>query len=321
MALTKYVRFIGPENIANKHNLTLNGGYCQVRFFDDYVFIENDNGNEVKLSKQYFKHAKKATYINHRNYLKNSKKIKEAGLIKIKKGRGKSLYKCQKCNSTFWTKSRNIRKIPVCRNCSMGQSFGENAVIEYLTKKNINYEKEKTFKKLKGLGGKNLRFDFSIRKNDGSFFLIEIDGQQHNLNGDWGGNTKEHDHMKDYYCLENNITLHRIEYEFGKLEKLIKNLELVLLKEKIIDEDLLDENIDISKRNLAKHQNKSINSNKKAKNKKSKSKKKFYAIIKGRKSNLIVDSWGKCSALVTGYNGAQFKSFKNKEDALKYLSN
>ena len=35
-----------------------------------------------------------------------------------------------------------------------------------------------------------------------------------------------------------------------------------------------------------------------------------YAIRKGRKNNLVVDTWEECSALVTSYPGAIFKSFK-----------
>lgn len=48
-------------------------------------------------------------------------------------------------------------------------------------------------------------------------------------------------------------------------------------------------------------------------------KNKFYAIKKGNGvQNKVVSSWSECKKLVEGYN-SEFKSFKNKEDALKYL--
>lgn len=46
---------------------------------------------------------------------------------------------------------------------------------------------------------------------------------------------------------------------------------------------------------------------------------KLYAIRKGRTNNIIVDSWDKASDLVTGFNGAEYKSFTDRRDAQKYL--
>ena len=47
--------------------------------------------------------------------------------------------------------------------------------------------------------------------------------------------------------------------------------------------------------------------------------KKFYAIRRGRKSNVIVKTWDECNELIHGYSGAIYKSFKNENDALNYL--
>ncbi len=47
-------------------------------------------------------------------------------------------------------------------------------------------------------------------------------------------------------------------------------------------------------------------------------KKKYYAILRGRLNNKVVDTWLECSNLVTGHKGAKFKGFKYKEDAIKY---
>ena len=45
---------------------------------------------------------------------------------------------------------------------------------------------------------------------------------------------------------------------------------------------------------------------------------KVYAVRKGRKEG-IFSSWGECQPQVTGFKGAEYKSFSNMEDAQKYL--
>jgi ribonuclease HI len=46
---------------------------------------------------------------------------------------------------------------------------------------------------------------------------------------------------------------------------------------------------------------------------------KFYAIVKGRETGIFND-WDLCKKLVDGYPGAQYKSFKKKEDAIEYFN-
>lgn len=45
---------------------------------------------------------------------------------------------------------------------------------------------------------------------------------------------------------------------------------------------------------------------------------KYYAVRKGLKTG-IFDSWDDCKSVVSGYGGAEFKSFKTKEAAESYL--
>src|SRR6056297_615889 len=47
---------------------------------------------------------------------------------------------------------------------------------------------------------------------------------------------------------------------------------------------------------------------------------KYYAVKDGRKIE-IFETWNECQKSVEGYSGAQYKSFKNKEDAIAYLNN
>lgn len=46
---------------------------------------------------------------------------------------------------------------------------------------------------------------------------------------------------------------------------------------------------------------------------------KYYAVKSGRGAPTITMTWEECSALVTGFSGAVYKSFSNLPDALKYL--
>lgn len=54
----------------------------------------------------------------------------------------------------------------------------------------------------------------------------------------------------------------------------------------------------------------------------SKNSKKFsiYAVAYGKESNITVDTWDECKALVTGFKGAKYKKFSNIDDANKYLA-
>lgn len=46
--------------------------------------------------------------------------------------------------------------------------------------------------------------------------------------------------------------------------------------------------------------------------------KKYYAVRKGRETG-IYESWTACERVVKGFSGAEYKSFKRREDALAYL--
>lgn len=45
---------------------------------------------------------------------------------------------------------------------------------------------------------------------------------------------------------------------------------------------------------------------------------KFYAVRKGRK-NGIYHSWAECQTQITGFSGAEYKSFKTEEEAIQYI--
>ena len=246
------------------------------------------------------------------NFENNNKKLKEAGLILLgKKARGKQRYLCSKCNTTFYSKRNRIIKNPICRNCMQGKSYGEQVAINILKENNILFEKEKTFKNLKGIGGGKLRFDFYIKKNNGEKFIIEIDGQQHYKECAITQNTPNHDILKNQFALKNNINLYRVNYIYGKLSKVSKDILMILKKEGYnISYEYKPNYLKIEKQEQ----------HLKPKHKKSHIKNECYAIKNGRKNNVIVFSWKECKKLVHKYPNAKFKSFTTKEEAEKYIN-
>lgn len=246
------------------------------------------------------------------NFEKNNKKLEQAGLIVIGKKKGrKQKYLCSKCNNTFVSRRKYVVKNPICRNCMTGKSYGEQVAINILKENNILFEKEKTFKSLKGIRGGKLRFDFYITKNNGEKFIIEIDGQQHYKDCAITNNTPKHDILKNEFAIKNNINLYRVHYIFGKLLNVSKDILMILKKEGYdIACDYKPNYIKVEK------QSKCL----KFKHKKSHKNKKYYAVRNGRKNNKIVDSWKKCKKLVYKYPNAKFKGFTTKEEAEKYLN-
>lgn len=48
-------------------------------------------------------------------------------------------------------------------------------------------------------------------------------------------------------------------------------------------------------------------------------KKKIYAVRKGHKTGLFA-TWAECQKAVSGYSGAEFRGFTEKEEALAFLN-
>lgn len=322
MALDLYVRFIGDEKIGKELKLIPKGVYKQNNLESQYVIINNSEGVELTLDKSIFKSAKKQEYTQFMSHLKNLRKVEKSGLVKIdlnNKSRIKrDLYKCPKCNTTFFIKTRNLYKNPICRNCMTGQSFGEEAIIKIFVSNNIKFIKEKKFSGLKGLNQGQLRFDFLIYSPNNSSFLLEVDGEQHNTSSNWGGNTSEHDIIKNNYCVGKGIKLYRIKYNFGKLGSLENSLKAILFEEGFIQfsdfakasaKRMLVDNSKIAKKEISTENKVKV----------SKENKKFYAIKNGRKCNVIVNTWKECNSLVSGVSNPKFKKFATYEEALNFL--
>lgn len=120
--------------------------------------------------------------------------------------------KCLRCNGIFMGIPHSmIDSWHGCPHCA--SSVGERAIHIWLTRNNISHFVEYTFKDCKDI--KPLPFDFYLPDYN---MVIEYDGRQHfEPNNYFGGvasfeNLKQHDEMKNVFCMQNNISLLRIPY-------------------------------------------------------------------------------------------------------------
>jgi Zn finger protein HypA/HybF involved in hydrogenase expression len=133
-----------------------------------------------------------------------------------------SKFKHNKCNYTFFTTPNNFEINKSCHYCSA--TPGEQSVMNYLNKYNINFRKEYHIEDCKN--SRPLRFDFAILDvNEDIIFLIEYDGEFH-FNPSYEGKLEyqlENDNIKNDYCINNNIPLLRIPYwEFNNIDEILK---------------------------------------------------------------------------------------------------
>ena len=137
---------------------------------------------------------------------------------------------CESCNNIFEQKPCNHlsgKGCPGCVGSKGSESKGENRVAKYLSKNNIKFIKNKTFKTLKDKG--YLKPDFYLSELN---LFIEYDGEGHyfpcfgytpeerqkNLE-----DTQRRDKIKNEWARKNNIPLLRIPYwDYDRIEELIE---------------------------------------------------------------------------------------------------
>lgn len=107
------------------------------------------------------------------------------------------------------------------------KSYGENAVIYELLRRDIEFSMEKTYPDLYGDHAK-LRFDFFVHGKNRDF-LIEVDGTQHRLKKRFTTkNLARYDKMKDDYCRDHGIQLYRIKYCSGSTKYVHMHMKNIL---------------------------------------------------------------------------------------------
>jgi hypothetical protein len=129
------------------------------------------------------------------------------------------LIRHNKCGNEFLQIPNNHLKRK-CPNC-FGPSNGEIEIFNFLTNNKISFIKNKSFEGC--IYKRKLKFDFYIESLN---LCIEYDGEQHfrpiKLFGGEDGFmiTKERDGIKDKFCKENYINIHRIHYKENIEDKL-----------------------------------------------------------------------------------------------------
>lgn len=141
--------------------------------------------------------------------------------VKMKHNKCGHIWMCQPASFLF------SNRCPKCRF-----SKGESAILNWLIKNNVENIQQYKIKDCKNK--LPLPFDFAVFKNDGSFVLIEFQGEQHDRAYEvWGGKKRleyrqNNDKIKKNYCEKNNIPLLLISYK--DIKKIDEILEKELLK-------------------------------------------------------------------------------------------
>lgn len=139
--------------------------------------------------------------------------------------------KCLKCGKIFPIISTSLYKNVF--SCGCIHSKGELKIFNFLKKYNINFITQYKIKECSYINP--LPFDFLIYyKNSESYFLLEFQGQQHEMpfsfSSDKSQETKEknyeivktRDKIKKEYCKNNNIELLEISYrDYDKIDEIL----------------------------------------------------------------------------------------------------
>jgi len=147
-------------------------------------------------------------------------------------GSGKEVWwKCKECGYEWSAIINNRNNGNGCPECA--ESRGEMKISEWLKFYKINYQAQKMFNNLLGLGGGNLSYDFYLQTYN---LLIEYQGKFHDqiilnykdepreLAEARLVKQKEHDKLKKEYAKNNNIKLLEIWYwDFDNIEEILNN--------------------------------------------------------------------------------------------------
>lgn len=152
------------------------------------------------------------------------------------------LFKCS-CGREYIADVRNV-KSGRTKSCGhIGKSYPEYLFNKFLIDHNIKFNFNA---KLDGLINPNtnrpLFMDFVIYRNDGSFFVIEHQGEQHFYTNDRDrhirGKSQRNitDQLKKDYCIEKDIVLYETRYD----EDYMAHLKSILIENNLLQETIDD---------------------------------------------------------------------------------
>jgi len=146
----------------------------------------------------------------------------------------KQWFKCKcSCGNEVLKRGDYLRVngVIACDECIHSISYGELAVRKKLQDKKVLFKEQVTFDNLVGYTGSKLRFDFVIyNKNNTPIAAIEFQGKQHYEPIEFFGGLErfnkqqEYDNRKRKYCINNNIILIEIPYNYNNLDEYLEGL-------------------------------------------------------------------------------------------------
>jgi len=149
------------------------------------------------------------------------------GIFRIKK-KFKSKYQRQGIDDDLLVTKSVFKGKGFAKSNLYAPTRGEQNIIDYLKSSNINFIREKTFKKLiNPFTKQQLRMDFYLPKHK---VCIEFDGKQHsevvqrfNMTNDSLHYQKVKDSIKNEFCVNNQIKMIRIAHtEINKVAEILK---------------------------------------------------------------------------------------------------
>ena len=138
--------------------------------------------------------------------------------------KNKYWFKCEKCSKDFKIELDKItRKLIVnCKSCNTSKLENKTELI--LKKYKINYETQKKFKNLLGVGNRNLSYDFYLPDYN---ILLECQGEFHDGTAHTQSNydfeiQQEHDRRKFNYAIKHNyIPLEIWYWDYDNIEEIL----------------------------------------------------------------------------------------------------
>lgn len=138
--------------------------------------------------------------------------------------------RCNDCGNDDWITPNKLKSGQQCKFCH--ETIGEKNIRKYLERHNVNFDSQKSFDGLIGVGNKPLTYDFYLPDEN---ILIEFQGEQHEHPVTFGGRSKseavsdyekqqEHDNRKRDYAFSHSINLLEIwYYDMDNIEQILND--------------------------------------------------------------------------------------------------
>ena len=138
--------------------------------------------------------------------------------------------RCNDCGNDDWITPNKLKSGQQCKFCH--ETIGEKNIRKYLERHNVNFDSQKSFDGLIGVGNKPLTYDFYLPDEN---ILIEFQGEQHEHPVTFGGRSKseavsdyekqqEHDKRKRDYAFFHSINLLEIwYYDMDNIEQILND--------------------------------------------------------------------------------------------------